>query len=101
MDRANQKNKLYDEKINRLKKIIPEAFQDGKLNIKELESLLAGYTTEDEFNYSFTWHGKQQAKRGAYLPTTLTLKPNKEKSKQFDETKNIYIEGDNLNVLKV
>lgn len=101
VNRANQKNKLYDEKIDNLKKIIPEAFQDGKLNVKELESLLSGYIAEDDFNYSFTWHGKQQAKRGAYLPTTLTLKPNKEKSKQFDETKNIYIEGDNLNVLKV
>lgn len=51
--------------------------------------------------YSFTWNGKKQAMQLAQKPTTATLKPNKEKSKNWDETQNLYIEGDNLEVLKV
>jgi len=50
--------------------------------------------------YSFTWNGKKQAIKLAQKPTTATLKPNKEKSKNWDETQNLYIEGDNLEVLK-
>ncbi|WP_253284118.1 site-specific DNA-methyltransferase [Ligilactobacillus animalis] len=51
--------------------------------------------------YSFTWNGKKQAMKLAQKPTTATLKPNKEKSKNWDETQNLYIEGDNLEVLKI
>lgn len=97
----NKKNELYENKITSLKQIIPEVFQDGKLNLQELQELLEGYVTQEQSTYSFTWHDKKAAKRGAYQPTTLTLKPNKEKSKNFEYTNNIYVEGDNLNVLKV
>jgi len=97
----NEKNTYHKDKINKIKQIIPEIVQDGKINIKEFEKLVKGYETEEDYNYSFTWPGKDEARKGAYIPTTLTLKPNKEKSKKFDETKNLYIEGDNLNVLKI
>lgn len=97
----NTKNINYVEKITQLQQLIPEAFQDGKLNIAELENLLNGYVSDNENNFLFTWHGKNKAKRGAYQATTLTLKPNRDKSKNFETTKNIFIEGDNLNALKV
>lgn len=51
--------------------------------------------------YSFTWNGKKQAMQLAQQPTVATLKPNKTKSKNWDETQNLYIEGDNLEVLKI
>lgn len=101
MKKDNSKNNSHFDKINKLKEIIPDLFQDGQLNINELERLAEEYLTEDEYAYSFTWRGKNSAKNAAYSSTTSTLIPNKEKSKNFDESNNIYIEGDNLEVLKV
>lgn len=98
---TNQKNNLHEDKLNKIKQVIPEAFQDGKLNIEELQHIFEGYLTEDEYHYAFNWRGKNDAKRGAYIPTSLTLKPNLEKSVDFETTKNLYIEGDNLEVLKI
>jgi len=98
--RSNKKNDYYEDKIEIIKQIFPEIVQDGKINVSEFQKLVNGYETEEDYNYSFNWPGKDQAKRGAYLPTTLTLKPNKKKSVNFEETNNIYIEGENLNVLK-
>lgn len=51
--------------------------------------------------YQFTWPMKSQASALANTPTTMTLRPDKESSKNFDTTENLYIEGDNLEVLKV
>ncbi|MDW5525315.1 site-specific DNA-methyltransferase [Carnobacterium maltaromaticum] len=99
--RTNQKNTFHIDKIAHLKNIIPEVFQDDQLNFIELKELLNGYLTDDEYYYAFTWRGKNEAKKGAYASTTSTLKPNKEKSEDFENTNNLYIEGDNLEVLKV
>lgn len=97
----NQKNNLHEDKLNKIKQIIPEAFQEGKLNLEELQNFFGNYLTEDEYHYAFNWRGKNEAKKGAYIPTSLTLKPNLEKSVDFETTKNLYIEGDNLEVLKI
>ena len=51
--------------------------------------------------YQFTWPNKRQAGHLANTPTTMTLRPCREESVDFDRTKNLYIEGDNLEVLKV
>ena len=51
--------------------------------------------------YNFTWNGKQEAKRIAQTPSTRTLRPSKKDSKDWDTTQNLYIEGDNLEVLKL
>jgi len=97
----NKKNNLLNEKINNLKQIIPEVFSDGKLDINELQNLLSGYVVEKEEKYRFEWWGKSRGQRLAYLPVTETLATNKESSKNFNETKNLYIEGDNLEVMKI
>src|SRR5699024_8228241 len=57
----------------------------------------------DESNekYTFTWNGKSEAMRIANTPTSGTLKPVLEKSKEWESTENLYIEGDNLEVLKL
>lgn len=56
---------------------------------------------EGEERYQFTWPDKRAASRLANTPTTLTLRPCREESVDFDTTQNLYIEGDNLDVLKV
>lgn len=57
--------------------------------------------TEGEERYQFTWPDKRAAVRLANTPTTMTLRPCREESVDFDNTQNLYIEGDNLDVLKV
>ncbi len=51
--------------------------------------------------YQFTWPGKREAMRLANTPTNMTLRPDRESSVDFDNTENLYIEGDNLEVLKL
>ncbi|MBS7346488.1 MAG: hypothetical protein KIG14_02125, partial [Candidatus Sacchiramonaceae bacterium] len=84
-----------------LEELVPEAVADGKVDVLKLKELLdedAGDTNE---RFGLFWPGKKRAMRAAQDPTTATLKPAKELSKDWDTTQNIFIEGDNLEVLKV
>jgi adenine-specific DNA-methyltransferase len=81
--------------------LVPEAIADGKVDVAKLKELLdedAGDTNE---RFGLFWPGKKRAMRAAQDPTTATLKPAKSESKDWDTTENIFIEGDNLEVLKV
>lgn len=80
--------------------------KDGKLELAidfdKLRTELSNEVLEDgEERYQFTWPDKRAASRLANEPTTMTLRPCREKSVDFDKTENLYIEGDNLDVLKV
>lgn len=89
------------QNIETLKSLFPSIVKEGKIDFEELKSLLdEELETEDEF-YRFTWAGKNMARREATKPSTATLRPCKEESKIWDTTKNIFIEGDNLEVLKL
>ena len=92
---------IVKENIEQLKRIFPDVFTEGKVDFDKLRQVLGEYVEESAENYSFTWSGKAQAKRLAQTPTTGTLRPCKEDSKDWDSTKNLYIEGDNLEVLKL
>jgi adenine-specific DNA-methyltransferase len=93
---------LHQQDIDRLKKIFPEILTDGeKIDFDKLKDLLAEEVDDSPERYNFTWNGKRQAIKQANTPTTGTLLPNKEKSKDWDTTQNLYIEGDNLEVLKL
>ncbi|MGO4814225.1 site-specific DNA-methyltransferase [Cupriavidus sp. 2MCAB6] len=94
---------IVSENIERLKSIFPEAFGDGSLNFETLRQLLgdAGVTDDGEEKYSLNWHGKKKARQIALMPSTGTLLPCPEESVDWDTTKNIFIEGDNLEVLKL
>ena len=84
-----------------LEELVPEAIADGKVDVAKLKELLdedAGDTNE---RFGLFWPGKKRAMRAAQEPTTATLKPAKDLSKDWDTTENIFIEGDNLEVLKV
>ena len=80
--------------------------KDGKpelaINFEKLQAELSNEViTEGEERYQFTWPDKRAAVRLANTPTTMTLRPCREESVDFDNTQNLYIEGDNLDVLKV
>ncbi len=92
---------LLAENINELRKLFPEAFTEDKIDFETLKEVLGEYVEKDKERYSFNWAGKQQARREAQKVSTGTLRPCKEESVNFDDTENLYIEGDNLEVLKL
>jgi adenine-specific DNA-methyltransferase len=81
--------------------LIPEAIADGKVDVEKLKELLGSDTADSSERFGLFWPGKKRALRAAQEPTTATLKPDFENSKDWDTTQNIFIEGDNLEVLKV
>lgn len=99
-DLKNQPN----DKIEAIKKILPDCFdKDGNLIGEKLKEVLSGdFEKPDTERFTFNWAGKQKAREIAYKTyTDGTLKFDKERSKNFDTTENLIIEGDNLQVLKL
>jgi len=92
---------IVNENVEKLKELFPEAFSEGKLDFTKLEEELGEFTDKERERYNFTWNGKQEAKKIAQTPSTGTLRPCKEESKNWNTTQNLYIEGDNLEVLKL
>ena len=89
------------ENVQKLKQIFPEVFCEDKIDFKRLEEVLGKYTDDSYERYNFSWPGKSKAIRISQTPSTGTLRPCKEESKDWDTTENLYIEGDNLEVLKL
>ena len=87
--------------VEKLKEVFPEVFADGKVDFDKLQGLLGHYIADDKEKYSFSWKGKADSLRLAQKRSTGTLRPCKEESKDWDTTENLYIEGDNLEVLKL
>jgi len=87
--------------IQKLKQIFPEVFCEDSIDFEKLQAVLGEYTDSDNERYNFTWWGKSRALRLAQTPSMGTLRPCKEESKDWDRTENLYIEGDNLEVLKL
>lgn len=92
---------IVAENVEKLKEIFPDVFSEGKIDFEVLEATLGEYVDKEDERYSFTWNGKAQARRIAQTLSTGTLRPAKEESKDWDTTQNLYIEGDNLEVLKL
>lgn len=87
--------------IETLKELFPDVVEEDKIDFDKLRAILGDEVDGDDERYNFTWHGKNQAIRISQSPSMGTLRPCKEKSVNWDNTKNIYIEGDNLEVLKL
>lgn len=85
----------------KLASVFPQCFVEGKLDIDKLLSLCGEYIIKDFEKYEFTWKGKSECLRLAQQRSTATLRPCPEESVNFDTTQNLYIEGDNLEVLKL
>ena len=92
---------LEKKNVEKLKNLFPEAVQEGVVNYDILKSLLGSELFGGgQEHYQFTWNGKYQSIKNAQTPSSATLIPCKNKSKNWDDTENLYIEGDNLEVLK-
>ena len=87
--------------LRRLKAVFPEAFTEGKVDFDVLKQLLGDEVDEREEKYGLNWHGKRRARQLALTPSTGTLRPCPEESVGWDTTRNLMIEGDNLEVLKL
>lgn len=87
--------------IDKIKQIFPEVFEEDVLNFEKLKSLLSKDLINDEKHYGFTWYGKNRCYNCLKQESYDTLRPKMNESKNWDDTKNIFIEGDNLRVLKI
>jgi adenine-specific DNA-methyltransferase len=100
---------LNSDTLAKLKQILPEVFAEGadgkpSVDVEKLKIALGGAVdveSDNKSRFSFGWSGKKQAQALANQPSTATLRPSIEDSKNWDNTQNVYIEGDNLEVLKL
>jgi len=92
---------IGEENIKKLMTMFPEVVTEGKVDFEKLKQVLGEYVDDSNERYNFTWNGKGRALRLSQTPSLGTLRPCKEESKNWDTTQNLYIEGDNLEVLKL
>ena len=89
------------EAASQLAELFPEILADGKINLDMLKIILNTDVEDGRERFGLTWPGKRDAIRAAQTATTATLMPDKENSVNWDTTQNVFIEGDNLEVLKI
>lgn len=89
------------KKLNALKQVLPEVFTEGKVDWEKLKATLGEDINFSNERYVLNWAGKSEAFKVLQAPTTKTLVPAKDESVNFDDTEHIFVEGENLEVLKV
>lgn len=100
-DPAAHSGDVVAENVAALKALFPSIVTDGKIDLDVLRQLLGDAVEEGQERYGLNWKGKARARAFALTPSLGTLRPAKEDSQDWDTTKNIVIEGDNLEVLKL
>lgn len=90
-----------DSNVEAIRHHFPQVFVEGKIDFALLRSLLGGAVDTRPERYSFTWAGKADAIRSLQAPTSATLQPLPHESINWSQTSNLFIEGDNLEVLKL
>ena len=100
-DPAAHSGDVIAENIQALRQLFPSIVTDGKIDFDVLRQLLGDELEDSVERYGLNWKGKARARAFALTPSIGTLRPAKEDSKDWDTTKNIVIEGDNLEVLKI
>ena len=92
---------IIQNNVSKLKEIFPEIVTEDKIDFDKLKLILGNNIDENPEKYNFTWPGKIQAIKESQKTSSGTLRPCKEESKNWDSTQNLYIEGDNLEALKL
>ena len=96
---------ITQQNIEQLRQLFPDVFSENKINVNALTAQLVESGGElinpEEERYNFTWNGKTKARQISQTPSTGTLRPSKGESINWNETENLFIEGDNLEVLKL
>lgn len=90
-----------EENIIKLQQLFPDVFTEGKVDFEKLQQVLGNYVEESNERYNFNWNGKAKSLRLAQTPSVGTLRPCIGESKDWNTTQNLFIEGDNLEVLKL
>lgn len=98
---ASETPDMKSELLARLKSIVPEAFSDGQLDLDRLTALAGDTVTSGPERYGLNWPGKREAIAMLQVPSRATLVPEPEKSVNFDDAQHVFIEGENLEVLKL
>ena len=98
---SGESRDIVSDNVSKLKEIFPEVITEDKIDFEKLKLILGEDIETDSERYAFTWPGKTQAIKESQKQSTGTLRPCKEESKNWDTTENLYIEGDNLEVLKL
>lgn len=92
---------ILDDNLNKLKKLFPDVFTEDKIDWEKLKAIFSDDINFNNERYVLNWAGKADAFKCLHIPTTATLIPQPEESINFDTSQNVFIEGENLEVLKV
>ena len=103
MNKLDMKSKdIINDNVKKIEYLFPNVFSEGKLDFEMLKQELSHVVVDEKKEkYQLTWPGKKEAILNSNSPISKTLRPSKEKSVNFVNTENIYIEGDNLEALKI
>lgn len=97
---AQSASPIHDN-LKALQRLFPSVVRDGQVDVDALRQLVGEAVVKDNELFGLNWKGKAEARRAALTPSLGTLRPCKDESVDWDNTKNLYIEGDNLEVLKL
>ena len=92
---------MAEEKRARLKRLFPEVFTEDRIDFEQLRRVLGDWVEPGKERYGLNWPGKAECMKIIQAPSIATLKPARDESVDFDTTENLFIEGDNLEVLKL
>lgn len=92
---------LVEERLEKMRELFPEVFSESGIDFEKLRLELGDEIDNGDERYAFTWPGKKDAIRQSQTVSTATLRPVPEKSIDWQTSENLYIEGDNLEVLKL
>ena len=92
---------ILSEKLSNLKSLLPDAFTENKIDWEKLKAALGDDLNFSQERYHLNWAGKSEVFRVLQQRTSATLIPDKDSSINFDSSENIFVEGENLEVLKV
>lgn len=92
---------IKDRLLEALRAHMPEVFAEGKINWDKVRLALGEHLDASSEKFNFTWAGKAGAVTNVVIPSKATLRPAEKESVKFDKSENLFIEGDNLEVLKL
>ena len=92
---------ITQDNLDKLQQLFPDIFSEGKIDMEKFKAAFSSDINFANERYVLNWAGKSDAFKVLQIPTTATLKPQPEQSINFDTTENVFIEGENLEVLKV
>lgn len=92
---------MADEELRKLKDLYPQVFVEDQVDFERLRATLGAAVDKSPDRFTFSWAGRRNAAQILQMPTRATLFPTREESVEPDSTHNMFIEGDNLEVLKL